>query len=571
MPSYMVRKVNSVQSCGIIVILRLQRYEKMLMFERFKRRTFEFNLDEESIDQASEWVATNLKEACSDSTERSDRIRMRLMFEEALLNMAEHFGKDQKATVHIERRQGHFRLRLVAEGPRFNPTRAEKESEQYDVSTMLFSSVDMHFQYAYSMGSNVLRISLPKRSWNPVAKTLIAIAVGALIGLLGSWLIPDAIEEAFTSAVLKPISDMWVRLLQTISGPIIFLTALTAAMSTKRIADYGGSRFLTFARYFSISALVTILAMVCAWPFFSQDVGLTEANRYVVSNMLDRVLQIVPVNLIEPFLTANAPQLLLIAIATGYLLASLESSTKELTTIIQQLNHLGLAAANFICSLVPFFVGLLLCLKMWTHETGLLTTIWVPLVVSIVFSAITAFCAILVSSIRSRINPLVLFKKLKGPFIDALKRGVLDFSTIDDLADSCERSLGIDAEFARAALPQGLFLYMPTSAIGICVFILFAAWTQHLPIDQAWLVATAAISVVLSVATPPVTGANLLSFVIAFSYLGISDSVILDVMVFDIVFGVFCIAFDQLMLQIETIYQAKRMGFLDVETLRAPQ
>ena len=41
-------------------------------------------------------------------------------------------------------------------------------------------------------------------------------------------------------------------------------------------------------------------------------------------------------------------------------------------------------------------------------------------------------------------------------------------------------------------------------------------------------------------------------------------------MVFDIVFGVLCIAFDQAMLQIETISQAERMSFLNIETLRAP-
>ena len=112
---------------------------------------------------------------------------------------------------------------------------------------------------------------------------------------------------------------------------------------------------------------------------------------------------------------------------------------------------------------------------------------------------------------------------------------------------------------------------MPTSGIGICVFVLFAAQTQGVPVDQAWYAAAAALSVVLAVATPPMTGANLLSFVVAFSYLGISSDVYLDVMVFDIVFGVLCIAFDQAMLQIETIFQAEHMGFLDEDALRMPR
>jgi hypothetical protein len=41
-------------------------------------------------------------------------------------------------------------------------------------------------------------------------------------------------------------------------------------------------------------------------------------------------------------------------------------------------------------------------------------------------------------------------------------------------------------------------------------------------------------------------------------------------MVFDLIFGVLCIGFDQAMLQLETISQAQHMGFLNEKTLRAP-
>jgi hypothetical protein len=85
-----------------------------------------------------------------------------------------------------------------------------------------------------------------------------------------------------------------------------------------------------------------------------------------------------------------------------------------------------------------------------------------------------------------------------------------------------------------------------------------------------WIISAATLSVVLAVATPPVTGSNLLSFVVAFSYLGISSDAFLDVMVFDLVFGVLCIALDQAMLQIETVHQANGLGFLNEKVLRAP-
>ena len=519
------------------------------------------------IDLVSEWLVENLEEA---GVEKSDRLRMRLCLEEALLNFAEHFGKEKKGKAYLEKRQGRYRLRLTVSGDRYNPLTTDDEETPEDLQASLFSVINMHVQYAYSVGTNVLRISLPKQPWNPVLKIVIAILVGATIGILGNALIPGDLTTTFSKAVLQPISAMWSRLLQAIAGPIIFLTALTASFGTKRIADFGGSRTMTLVRYFSISSLVVIFTMMCASQFFPLEVATTEANRQLLTTLLEGALSVVPGNLIEPFREANTPQLLLIAIVTGYLLAAVGSQVKELNTIIYQLNNLGLTVAKTASALVPVFVGLLLCLRIWTDDVDLLGAIWLPLVLSTVISVLVLLTALLVSSARSRVNPLVLARKLKDPFIDALKRGTLDYSTIGDLADSCKNLLGVKGDFARAALPLGLFLYMPTSGVGICVFVLFAATTQGVSIDQAWVVTAVVLSVIMAVATPPMTGANLLSFVAVFSYLGISNDAILDVMVFDIVFGVLCIAFDQAMLQIETIYQAKKMGFLNEEVLRTP-
>ena len=533
----------------------------------FKARSTTFNLNPIGIDAASDWLVENLVEMDVD---KQDRLRMRLLLEEALLNLAERFGAQKEASLHLDRRQGRNRLQLSVKGERFNPLKSESEVEETGWTESLFSVINLHVQYSYSMGANVVRMSMARTSMNPVLKIIIAIAVGAFVGFLGNALIPDAAQEAFSYAVLTPVADMWVRLLQAISGPIIFLTALTASFGTKRIADFGGSRISTLVRYFIISALVVLFTLVCAYPFFPLEVARTEATGSVLSSALDQVLQIIPGNLVEPFSAANTPQLLLIAIVTGYLLASLESQLGELKVLVGQLNTLGLTVARQACGFVPFFVGLLLCLNMWTHHATLLGRLWLPLVISTAISIAVLAFALLVTCVRFRVSPLIMLQKLKGPFVEGLKRGTLDFSTVGDLAQSCKRLLGVDGQFARAVLPQGLFLYMPTSAVGICVFVLFAAQTQQLYVDQLWFVGMAALSVVLAVATPPVTGANLLSFVMAFSYLGISSDAIFDVMVFDIVFGVLCIAFDQAMLQIETVQQARNMGFLDVDALRAP-
>ena len=53
---------------------------------RFEARSLTFNLSAAEIDRASEWLTENLADT---NTSKNDRVRMRLLFEEALLNIAE--------------------------------------------------------------------------------------------------------------------------------------------------------------------------------------------------------------------------------------------------------------------------------------------------------------------------------------------------------------------------------------------------------------------------------------------------------------------------------------------------
>ena len=533
---------------------------------RFESRSRSFDLSPESIDEASEWLAECQLEL---GVEKADRVRARLLFEEALINFAEHFGEECKAEAFVEKRWKQCRLRLIVEGERYNPTRREG-ADPDSLSQSLFSIIEMHAQYSYAMGANIVRIPLPIPTMNPVLKILIAIAVGALVGALGDVLIPVTAKTMVTDTVLDPIAQMWIRLLQAISGPVIFFTALTAAFGTKRISDYGGSRLMTLVRYFIISAIVVVFTMVCCNQLFHFDIAATAANRESVSTILARILDIVPDNLLEPFFTADTPQLLLIAIVAGYALGSIGNQTRELQKVIQQINTLGLVITERTCAFVPYFAGLLLCLNIWAHDVGLFRMILIPLVVAVAVSCVVFVAAVLRVSITMHVSPILLLRKLKGPFFNALKTGTLDYKSIDKLAEPSENLLGINGTFARAILPQRLVLYMPTSAVGISVFVLLVAQEQQLNIDLIWLLTAAGLAVVLAVATPPLNGANLLAFVVAFTNLGISSDAFLDVMVFDIVFGVACIAFDQAMLQLETVLQADRLGFLDEKVLRAP-
>ena len=107
---------------------------------RFKMRSREFDLSNIGIDLVSEWLVENLEEA---GVEKSDRLRMRLCLEEALLNFAEHFGKEKKGKAYLEKRQGRYRLRLTVSGDRYNPLTTDDEETPEDLQASLFSGYEV--------------------------------------------------------------------------------------------------------------------------------------------------------------------------------------------------------------------------------------------------------------------------------------------------------------------------------------------------------------------------------------------------------------------------------------------
>lgn len=499
--------------------------------------------------------------------DRTSRLRTRLLLEEILLNLREHYGEYQRFEAFFEtRRIRRPRVRIEVKGEAFNPL-GTTEEEQDDWSRSIFSSGELHPQYVFSVDTNELHLTLPTPSMNPVLRIGLSIALGIIFGLIGSLIMPEHARSVVSGTFITPVYNMWLRLLGAISAPIIFFTAATTMLNTKRITDQGASSITLILRYFLLSGLIVVGAILSCVVFFPLVAGFIHINANLIATLLNEATSIVPSDMVTAFSSSNTPQLLLAAFVFGTMLVRLGTQTSELQQLVRQVNLLGLVAAEWMSHLVPYFVGMFICLEIWYQRYGLLAIIWQPLIAAVTVSVVVTLLYLLFVATRMRISPLMLLRKLAGQFWKVLRRGQFDY-TFDALASDCEQLFGIREDYAKAAMPQGLNLFMPISAVGIYIFAVFVAREQQLQVDNIWIVRAAVMAIVLFVATPPVAGANLLAYVAFFAYLGISDDTLMDAMIFDIIFGVFANASNLVLLQLETILQASHVGFLDEGKLR---
>lgn len=260
---------------------------------RFTTQTLEFSLSAEGIDIFSDWledVQTKLR------IERRNRMRVRLQLEDIALRMSKHVGSDSVATATCDVKFGRPRVRVDIAGEPYNPL-AGLDSELGGWESSLCTAIGLTPQYTYDAGKNVVRMGLPHNSMNPVARIAVALAIGAVAGILGHTLIPADTRKTVVDVLLQPTYNMWNRLLNAISGPIIFLTVITTMLNTRRITERGGNSMLVIVRYFAISILLAAASLVFARPLFPIARATLTLDQELVYNMLDTLMLVVPSNI----------------------------------------------------------------------------------------------------------------------------------------------------------------------------------------------------------------------------------------------------------------------------------
>jgi Na+/H+-dicarboxylate symporter len=534
------------------------------MSRKKKQTNREYTLTGHDIDALSELLDSELREL---GTELQNRLRIRLTVEESLLRLRDKFGEETTVNFIVSSMFGRPYIQIEHEGEMFNPL-SKTQVELEDWSGSLLTSVGLSPTYSYSRGRNVLRLMLPAKRMNPAIKVIIMIAAGIILGMIGNMMLSAGANSLVTEEVLMPVFEMWNRLLLVLSGPVIFLMVVTTVLNTGAISEQGGNTLIVTARYFLISIFVSLFAVIIAHPLFGPQMAHQSASDIDGAGFFESVLGVVPDNFLAPVIDANTPQILLMALIVGNALVVAGSKVDGLVGIVKQANMVGLLLCEWVSRLVPYFAGIFVAMEVMQKRTRLLTGIWQPLLVSLLISAVLTALVLFYFSRKNKVGFKVLFDKVMPPFRTAVRAGTLDAS-FGQAESSCINRLGIEKHYTTVGMPHGLVLYMPVNVLGTMVFIVYAAHEYGMSVTPVWYVGAMILAVVLIVATPPVPGANLIAYIVLFAQLGIGSQVLIDAMIFDILFGIIASAANQLLLQLELASQADKIGLLDRDRLRA--
>jgi len=528
----------------------------------------DFTLIPENIDSAADFADETLQ---MFSLPRKEVLRIRLSLEEILLRWYDNASNlKDKFTVDISRRFGRITLTVSCNGMPCDPLAAEDEDESFGSGALgraMLTNLGLSPSWQYQNGSNTVSFSIKKKQkLSQLSLVLIAVVSALVLGWLG-LLLPEGLRTTILTTLLDPLFNTFLSVFSCIVGPLMFLSMVWGIVNIGDTRQLGRIGKKLLGRYMIVSIIVGIVCMIAAVSFFKPTLSGAQSGQAVLQSVIEMVLDIIPGNIVEPFLTGNTLQILFMGAVVGIVMILLRDRMQTLTQVVEQSNAVVQIILSAISSITPGFIflsvlRLLLQGTLAQSAAGLISVI----LLSVVLSAAEILIEI-VTMMKLGVSPVQAMRKLSSTFLIALTTAS-SAAAFPTMIDTCHNKLGIEEKLTSFALPFGSVVFMP-HAVNLFILVpLFAAQLYGVELTAGSIVLCVINAVVLSVAAPPIPGGAISCYTLMFMQLGVPLEAISLAAAANVVLDFTATSGNIMALMIQTSHGASKLDMLNHDIIR---
>jgi Na+/H+-dicarboxylate symporter len=377
-------------------------------------------------------------------------------------------------------------------------------------------------------------------------KILLGLTIGVCWGLLSAnfhW------DTSITLLYLKPIGEIFVRLLKMIAVPLVFSSLLVGVASlhdVKKLSRIGGQ---TIVLYMGTTVLAISIGLLLGnflkpglqLPTETRDQlmisyqantekALKSAQQLKETSPLQPFVDMVPENLIAAAgSNTGMLQVVFFAIIAGLALIRIpEHKSQPVLRFFDGFNDLTIQIVEYIMYMAPLGVFALMGTLVVDvagddplRALALLKALfWYGCTVVIGLTAMAVVVYPMILKTFTGINPLTFYRAIRPAQLLAFSTSSSN-ATLPVTMERCEKHLGVSEEVTSFVLPLGATINMDGTSLYQGVAALFIAQALDIPLDfsdQLMIVLTATLA---SVGSAGVPGAGLVMLVIVLESVGI--------------------------------------------------
>ena len=367
--------------------------------------------------------------------------------------------------------------------------------------------------------------SAKKRSWwqRYLAFPLIwKFGIALVLGLLAGLVVGPQI------AVVQPLGDLFLRLLQMLVIPLVLLTLVSgaASVSPASLGRIGGKVF----GYYMVTSVIALVLGIGLALVFRPGLGLDMPGEgeepEEAPSLVETFLNIIPENIFQSLAEGNVLAVIFVAVIAGLALGSmLYSENDRMRTLAEPVKHLSDAGCEIMFTIVRGVleygpIGVFALIAAVVGETGtdsLLPMLELTGTVYLGIALMIGIYALLLLAFGTNLRQF--FSAAKDPMLTAYvtrsSSGTLPVTM------RAAQKLGIREGTYGFSLPLGATINMDGTALYVGVSTLFVANVSGVDLTVVQLLEVVAVGVLASIGTAGVPGAGLIMLSLAISQAGL--------------------------------------------------
>ena len=522
----------------------------------------DFIISERGIDAVSAFLREKLGGA---GVSEEETIRLRVSFEEAMLNWLHRGFRGAAARVRIRRHLRGYCVTLSVKGARCDPLAAgEGESEGLQSILRMYAH---GLDFRYSRGENrVTATAAAKPRLGPFALMLCSIAAGLIFGVAVKALAPAAAPQ-LSAHIIAPLYSAFINVLNLFMPPLVFFSILCGILNIgdiKELQNAGGKIILKFAQ--GLFSVLFIAAALSAAFFFT--------GRAARGDILSKFAEIaslfgsvIPTNFVKPFLDGNTLQVAVLGTVIGCAALFFKDGCACLLAPINAVNALLCGILSAICSALPIFIFVGMARIALSGSIAELANI--ALLVGY-FALLAALCAAVFTFVIFSAfggGAKTVLRKIAPSLLIALMTAS-SAAAYPENVRACRDKLGADPALVSFGLPLAMVLYKAGTALKIFAALTLCSHMYGVPVSFVALLTILLMSFVYSIACPPTPGGALALYSVAFAELGIPHAALVTAMTADIFMSFIAPPLNVMGGQAALLAYAKSRGLIEGEKLQ---
>lgn len=357
----------------------------------------------------------------------------------------------------------------------------------------------------------------------------IALLTGAVFGILIHYFIPEGYfrDTILINGIFYVLGNGFIRLMQMLVVPLVFCSLVCGAMAIGDTKTLGTVGVKTIIFYLITTALAVCLALSVA-SLINPGLGMHEtvsdtsaAVETTTINFADTLLNIIPKNIFNSLANGDMLPVIVFALFTGILLASMGNRVSTVANFFSQFNDIMIEMTTAVMKVAP--VGVF-CLIAKTFA-GIGFDAFVPMLkyMGSVILALALQCFVVYQVLLflfTRLNPFRFIRKFFPVMTFAFSTSTSN-ATIPLSIDTLFKKIGVSKRISSFTIPLGATINMDGTSIMQGVAVIFIAQAYGIDLTPSALATVVATATVASIGTAGVPSVGLVTLSMVLTSVGL--------------------------------------------------